>query len=125
EHLAISRFRAVETRRALVRSVNMGVSAVIDSSGRVLAPVKQPGRPGGVEVWEIPPAGESAGLPVASWAAYKQTEGIAVVNVPIDRRPSLYSRLGDWLPVSCGLAVVFGLGRGWWRRRQVGRPAPA
>src|SRR5262249_13860533 len=35
EHLAISRFRAIESRRALCRSVNMGISAVIDSNGRV------------------------------------------------------------------------------------------
>src|SRR5260370_4004434 len=38
EHLAISRFRAVECRRTLARSVNMGISAVIDGNGRVLAP---------------------------------------------------------------------------------------
>src|SRR5205085_6225019 len=30
EHLAVSRFRAVECRRALVRAVNGGISAVID-----------------------------------------------------------------------------------------------
>src|SRR5262249_51089874 len=38
EHLALCRFRAVECRRSVVRSVNMGISAVIDSNGRVLAP---------------------------------------------------------------------------------------
>ncbi len=38
EHLAICRFRAIECRRAVVRAVNMGVSAVIDSNGRVLPP---------------------------------------------------------------------------------------
>lgn len=35
EHLALSVFRSVELRRALVRAVNTGVSAFIDSSGRV------------------------------------------------------------------------------------------
>jgi len=38
EHLAIARFRAIESRRAVVRAVNMGVSAVIDGNGRVLQP---------------------------------------------------------------------------------------
>ena len=43
EHLAVSRFRAIECRRAMVRSVNMGVSAVIDGNGRVLKPTLAPG----------------------------------------------------------------------------------
>jgi apolipoprotein N-acyltransferase len=38
EHLAISRFRAIECRRSLARSVNMGISAVIDGNGRVRWP---------------------------------------------------------------------------------------
>lgn len=38
EHLTISRFRAIENRKSLVRSVNMGISAVIDPNGRVLKP---------------------------------------------------------------------------------------
>ena len=38
EHLAICRFRAVECRRSVARAVNMGVSALIDPDGRVLAP---------------------------------------------------------------------------------------
>ncbi len=42
EHLAICRFRAIECRRAAARSVNMGISAVIDGNGRVLAPQELP-----------------------------------------------------------------------------------
>src|SRR5262249_19103627 len=37
EHLAICRFRAIECRRAIGRAVNMGISAVIDGNGRVVA----------------------------------------------------------------------------------------
>ena len=33
QHLAICRFRAVETRRCVVRAVNMGISAIIDPDG--------------------------------------------------------------------------------------------
>src|SRR5262249_19923685 len=38
EHLAICRFRAIESRRPVVRAVNMGISAVIDGNGQVLRP---------------------------------------------------------------------------------------
>jgi apolipoprotein N-acyltransferase len=38
EHLAICRFRAVECRRPIARAVNMGISALIDGNGNVLAP---------------------------------------------------------------------------------------
>src|SRR5262249_38797935 len=40
EDLAICRFRAVECRRAVARSVNMGISALIDSNGRVRWPTE-------------------------------------------------------------------------------------
>jgi apolipoprotein N-acyltransferase len=36
-HLALSKFRAIEQRRFLVRSTNSGVSAIIDPVGRVVA----------------------------------------------------------------------------------------
>ena len=42
EHLVISRFRAIECRRCLVRAVNQGISAVIDGNGRVLKPRLMP-----------------------------------------------------------------------------------
>jgi apolipoprotein N-acyltransferase len=35
-HLALSKFRAIEQRRYLVRSTNSGVSAIIDPVGRVV-----------------------------------------------------------------------------------------
>ena len=44
EHLAICRFRAVEAGAAIVRAVNMGISAVIDPDGRVVALPRRRGR---------------------------------------------------------------------------------
>lgn len=38
QHLAVSRFRAVECRRALARAVNMGISGMIDGNGRIVRP---------------------------------------------------------------------------------------
>ena len=52
QHLAICRFRAVEARRAMVRAVNMGISAVIDPDGRVIA------------------------LPGETWSESKKMEGV-------------------------------------------------
>ncbi len=82
EHLAICRFRAIECRRAVVRAVNMGISAVIDGNGRVVA------------------------LPAATWAQSKKTEAVVTTTVPLDRRVSLYARWGDWLPWTCWLVVA-------------------
>ena len=92
EHLAISRFRAVESRRALVRAVNMGISAVIDGDGRVVA------------------------LPGQTWADSKKREAVVIADVPIDRRRSVYALLGDWLPAACGLVLAGGLIAGYRRR---------
>jgi apolipoprotein N-acyltransferase len=83
EHLAVSRFRAVECRRSLVRAVNMGVSAVVDPNGKVIA------------------------LPGKTWADSKAVSGVVTAAVPIDRRTSYYARWGDWLPWTVwGILVV-------------------
>jgi apolipoprotein N-acyltransferase len=82
EHLAICRFRAVEARRAIVRSVNMGISAIIDSDGRVIA------------------------LPRDSWSSSKKVEAVVSAFVPVDNRDSWYSQHGDWLPAGCWLVAI-------------------
>jgi len=73
QHLAICRFRAIECRRSLVRAVNMGISAVIDPAGRIIA------------------------LPRLHWSESKQVEAVVQAAVPIDRRQALYPFLGDAL----------------------------
>jgi apolipoprotein N-acyltransferase len=115
EHLAVCRFRAVENRRAVARSVNMGISAVIDGNGRVLAPEPreppQGAQPLGVRIWEAKATPSAPGLPLREWANYKKVPGVLFASIPIDRRFSLYARLGDWLPWTClafvGLALVW------------------
>ena len=77
-HLAIGVFRAVEHRVPLARAVNTGLSALVDGNGEI-----------------------RSFLP-------KETEGVLSVTVPLDDRRSMYSRLGDWLGLSC-LAVTIGL----------------
>lgn len=84
EHLAICRFRAVECRRAIGRAVNMGISAIIDGSGRVVA------------------------MPGPSWKKSKKVAAVLSGIIPIDHRISLYARWGDWLPEGCGILVLLG-----------------
>jgi apolipoprotein N-acyltransferase len=77
-HLAIGVFRAVEHRVPLARAVNTGLTALVDGNGEI-----------------------RAALP-------KESDGVLSVTVPLDDRGSPYSRLGDWLGLSC-LAVTIGL----------------
>jgi apolipoprotein N-acyltransferase len=94
EHLAICRFRAIECRRAVARSVNMGISAVIDGNGRVRA------------------------LPASTWAGSKKVATILTAEIPIDRRTSLYAAWGDWLPWTCWGLIGVGWVYSWVRRRR-------
>jgi apolipoprotein N-acyltransferase len=89
QHLAICRFRAIECRRAVARAVNMGISAVIDGNGKVVA------------------------MPAPSWAESKKIPAVVAANIPIDNRKSLYADLGDWLCWTCWAVVVGGLAWGF------------
>jgi apolipoprotein N-acyltransferase len=121
QHLAICRFRAVECRRAVVRSVNMGISAVIDGNGRVLQPRELP-RPDPqvnpeFHIWSVPmQRGGTGELAVSQWHEYKKVAGVLLATVPIDDRASLYARLGDWLPWSCWIILAGAFVRTWARR---------
>jgi apolipoprotein N-acyltransferase len=57
----------------VVRAVNMGISAVIDPQGRVIA------------------------LPAAEWEQSKGVEAVVSAVVPVDRRAALYPQVGDGL----------------------------
>jgi apolipoprotein N-acyltransferase len=121
EHLAICRFRAVECRRSVARSVNMGISAIIDSNGRVLQPQERP-RPDtrvnpDFHVWYVPMQRDAATeLPVSQWHEYKKVAGVLLAKVPIDDRVSIYSRWGDWMPWSCWLLIAGAFILPWVRR---------
>ncbi len=109
EHLAICRFRAVEARRPVARSVNMGISALIDGNGKVLKPVAVPSQDEQIPLWEIEDSCGGPELPIADWHRYKKVQGVLTGVVPLDGRSSLYAVLGDWLPWTCWGLVVAGL----------------
>ncbi len=118
EHLAVSRFRAVECRRTLVRSANMGISAVIDGNGRVLKQVVYPGTEK-LPVWVVPDdMVKYPEMPSGDWSKFKQVAGVVKASVPIDRRASLYVVAGDWLPISCWLALLGPAAWGYVRKRR-------
>jgi apolipoprotein N-acyltransferase len=86
QHLAMVSLRAVEHRVPIARSANTGVSAFVDSSGRI-GPIR----------------------PLLE-------RGVLHQRVALRARDTLYTRFGDWLPYACfvvgatafALALYFG-----------------
>lgn len=93
QHVQLARFRCVETRTPMVRVANTGMTASIDSSGRLLG--------------STPPARTAAWL---------------YANPPLDERVPLFARIGDgvsWLIMSlCAVAAILSFLRS--SRRQGG-----
>jgi apolipoprotein N-acyltransferase len=87
QHVAVCVFRAVENRVAVVRSVNTGISCLIDSLGRVRD---------GFLVGTLPPE------PMAR----KGMAGWFLDELPIDSRVTVFSRCGQWLDFSCATVLV-------------------
>jgi len=86
QHTAICAFRAVENRLAVLRSVNTGISCLIDTLGRVKD---------GYIAGNLPKrAFDRQG--VAGWFAD---------TIPIDSRITFFSKHGQWLDFSCQLCV--------------------
>jgi apolipoprotein N-acyltransferase len=85
----------------------MGISAVIDSNGRVLAPSGQFSyRHDDINFWNVNPE-KTIDLPVSEWSNFKKTQGVLTTAIPIDHRVSLYSLWGDWFALTCcGLLAV-------------------
>jgi apolipoprotein N-acyltransferase len=87
QHTAICAFRAVENRSAVIRSVNTGISCMIDTLGRIKD---------GYQAGNLPQkAFERQG--VGGWFAD---------TVPIDSRITFFSKHGQWLDLSCQLCVA-------------------
>jgi apolipoprotein N-acyltransferase len=94
QHAAICAFRAVENRVAILRSVNTGVSCLIDSTGRI--------RDGYLAASDGFPVDALARGGIAGWF---------VDCLPIDKRVTFYSRHGQWL--ATGSSALFVLAFAW------------
>jgi len=76
QHFSMSVFRAVENRRALIRSANTGISGFIDPAGRVLA------------------------------ATELLQEAVATQMVPMLKERSIYTQIGDLFAQMCLTLVL-------------------
>jgi len=104
QHAAICTFRAVENRLAVIRSVNTGISCLIESTGRI--------RDGYLAASDDFPQEAMNRTAMAGWF---------MDRLPIDKRVTFYSRHGEWFADGCSLVFVGALV--WpvaarWRRRK-------
>jgi len=87
EHMAVCVFRAVENRVPILRSVNTGISCIIDSNGRVRN-------------------GYMAGRMPQNYMERRAVRGWFADKLLLDSRLSFFTRHGQILEISCG-AVTF------------------
>ena len=89
QHAATCVFRAVENRLCIIRSVNTGISCLIDSLGNI--------RDGYLAGTLPTNAMDRTGM--AGWFADK---------MPIDKRVTFFSKYGQWLDFCCeGCVILF------------------
>ncbi|MFG0330489.1 MAG: apolipoprotein N-acyltransferase [Phycisphaerales bacterium] len=96
QHLMAGRFRCIENRVPMARAANTGISAAIDSAGRLIE--YGPNHPRGLRPDRV--------------------AGILLAELPLDDRVSLYGRIGDafaWLAFGATIALC-GMGLAGRRR---------
>ena len=87
QRMAISVFRAVENRVSIVRSVNTGISCLIDSSGRIKDEFV------------------AGNLPLRSMSR-QGVAGWFVDRIEVDSRVTFFSKYGRWLDFLCAIAAA-------------------
>ncbi len=92
QHAAICAFRAVENRLPIVRSVNTGISCLIESTGRI--------RDGYLAASDNFPRRTMERTAMAGWF---------LDRLPIDKRVTFYSRHGEWFADGCAALFVAAL----------------
>jgi len=88
QHAAVCTFRAIENRLAIIRSVNTGISCLIDTLGRI--------KNGYIH----------GNLPNKTMDR-KGMDGWFTDSMPIDERITFFSKYGQWLDFSCATCFIF------------------
>lgn len=104
QHLAIARFRCVETRRSMVRAVNTGISAIIDPCGRILLPQK-------IEEGIFEAMDSAHPFDSSEWSAFKNSSMILLGNVRLCHNSAPYVFLGDWVAWFCLILIFIEIAR--------------
>jgi apolipoprotein N-acyltransferase len=104
QHLAACVFRAVENRVSIVRSVNTGISCLIDSTGAIRSGYHQ----------------ASPGFPMPALARQGMA-GWFTDRITLDTRTTFFSRWGRWLDHGCLTIFVTGGLVGLLRSGKTGR----
>ena len=87
QHMAICVFRAVENRLSIIRSVNTGISCIIDTLGRIKN-------------------GSLAGTLPHNAIERQGVDGWFTDKLPIDTRSTFFSKYGQWLDFCCAFALI-------------------
>jgi len=88
QHATICAFRAVENRLAILRSVNTGISCLIDSSGRIRNELL------------------AGTLPSNNAMARTGMPGWFLDRIMIDKRTTFFSKFGEWLGFCCEVCLI-------------------
>lgn len=110
QHLITAAFRCVETRTPMVRAVNTGISALIDSEGVIRNEPEQL-MTGNMEEGQLVLNKQKSLINPETGRWFKNVNAIVVDTVPLDKRSSLYVAYGDWFGMLCvsvvGLSLLF------------------
>lgn len=100
QHVQCGRFRCIENRVPMVRAANTGISAHIDSAGRIM-------QYGPTHPASTPPS---------------QAAGVMLVDVRLDSRTTIYARIGDAFGWMCMILTIGIAGLGF-RQQRINRKA--
>ncbi|MEA3212030.1 MAG: apolipoprotein N-acyltransferase [Chthoniobacter sp.] len=98
QHLANAIFRAVETRRPLMRCGNTGLTGSIDPFGRT---IRLDAKQQAVHAWNVIPF----------LKPFQQGFVAGQLEVPIENRLTFYARHGDWVPHLSALIALLAIVR--------------
>jgi len=101
QHVQIARFRCIENRVAMVRSVNTGLSVHIDSNGFII--------------------GTATGRDAQD--GIMQQEGWLIADTMLDTRRTLYASIGEVFPWMCLAVTAAALALAWFNGRRIGKPS--